>query len=64
MQALFDAIREASLPAVWSQGVKLARAAAVSEAARSSSSITLRVQARGHAVAPTVTLYTDELEWS
>ena len=31
-QALFEAIRKASLPAVWSQGVKLARADAVSEA--------------------------------
>ncbi|HTQ05268.1 MAG TPA: DEAD/DEAH box helicase [Polyangiaceae bacterium] len=64
MQALFDEMRRASLPAVWSQGVKLARADAVSNAARSESSITLRVKARGHAVAPTVTLYPEEREWS
>ena len=64
MQALFDAMRQASLPAVWSQGVKLARADAVSNAARSASAITLRVRARGHAIAPTVTLYPEEGEWS
>jgi superfamily II DNA or RNA helicase len=64
MQALFDAMRRASLPAVWSQGVKLARADAVSSTARSPSAITLRVRARGHAVAPTVTLYPDDSEWS
>jgi len=64
MQALFEAIRKASLPAVWSQGVKLARADAVSEAAASASEVTLRVRARGHAIAPTVTLYSEEGEWS
>jgi superfamily II DNA or RNA helicase len=64
MQALFDAIRKASLPAVWSQGVKLARAAAVSEAAASASEVILRVRSRGHAIAPTVTLYSTEGEWS
>jgi superfamily II DNA or RNA helicase len=64
MRALFDAIRKASLPAVWSQGVKLAQAAAVSEAAASASEITLRVRSRGHAIAPTVTLYSEEGEWS
>jgi superfamily II DNA or RNA helicase len=64
MQALFDAMRKASLPAVWSQGVKLARAEGVSRASGSSSAITLRVKARGHAIAPTVTLYPEEGEWS
>jgi superfamily II DNA or RNA helicase len=64
MQALFDAMRQASLPAVWSQGVKLARTDAVSNAARSESAITLRVRARGHAIAPTVTLYPEDGEWS
>jgi superfamily II DNA or RNA helicase len=64
MQALFDAMRQASLPAVWSQGVKLARTDAVSNAAHSASAITLRVRARGHAIAPTVTLYPEDAEWS
>src|SRR5688572_8528588 len=64
MQALFETMRQASLPAVWSQGVKLARALAVSEAQRLPSAITLRVRARGHAIAPTVTLYTEEGEWT
>ena len=64
MQALFEAIRQASLPAVWSQGVKLARTDGVSSAGRSPSAITLRVRSRGHAIAPTVTLYPEDGEWS
>src|SRR5690348_15683799 len=64
MQALFDAIRRASLPAVWTQGVKLARADAVSNATGSPAALTVRVRARGHAVAPTVTLYPEDEEWS
>ena len=64
MQALFDAMRKASLPAVWTQGVKLARAAGVSSAGRTPTAITLRVRARGHAIAPTVTLYPEDGEWS
>ncbi len=63
-QSLFEAIRKATLPAVWSQGVKLARADAVSQVRGSDAELTLRVQARGHAIAPTVTLYAEESEWS
>jgi superfamily II DNA or RNA helicase len=64
MQRLFEIVRKASLPAVWTQGVKLAREEAVSDVTSSSSAITLRVRSRGHAIAPTVTLYTEEGEWS
>ncbi|HMJ13760.1 MAG TPA: SNF2-related protein, partial [Polyangiaceae bacterium] len=64
MQELLEAVRKASLPAIWSQGVKLARASAVSRAGTSQTELTLRVRASGHLVAPTVTLYLQELEWT
>ncbi|HEY6558581.1 MAG TPA: DEAD/DEAH box helicase [Polyangiaceae bacterium] len=64
MQELLEAVRKATLPAIWSQGVKLARASAVSSAAASDHELTLRVRASGHLIAPTVTLYLRELEWT
>ncbi len=64
MQPLFEAVRKAALPAVWTQGVKLARQDAVSRAAASPSAVTFRVRARGHAIALTVTVYPEESEWS
>ncbi len=64
MQDLLEAVRKATLPAIWSQGVKLARDNAVSRAASGKGEITLRVRAPGHAIAPTVTLYVDDAEWS
>jgi len=59
-----EAVRKACLPALWSQGVKLAREKAVSMAARGDADVTLRVRAPGHVIAPTVTLYLEDLEWS
>ncbi len=64
MQELLEAVRKATLPAIWSQGVKLARDGAVSRGERSDGEITLRVRAAGHAIAPTVTLYIGDGEWS
>jgi len=64
MQRLLDSARKASLSAVWSQGVKLARDKAVSLVASGTGELTLRVRAPGHAIAPTVTLYLESLEWS
>jgi len=64
MQPLLDAARKASLSAIWSQGVKLARENAVTRAPSSGGEVTVRVRAPGFAIAPTVTLYVDELEWS
>jgi superfamily II DNA or RNA helicase len=69
MQPFLDAVRKASLPAVWSQGVKLAREGSVLAAGGEGTGApegtpTFRVRAPGHAIAPTVTLYVDELEWS
>jgi superfamily II DNA or RNA helicase len=66
---LAETIRKAALPAIWSQGVKLARDHAVSLAQgaqdlQGAESVDLRVRANGFAVAPSVTLYLQELEWS
>jgi superfamily II DNA or RNA helicase len=69
MQPFLDAVRKASLPAIWSQGVKLAREGSVlatsgEPAAARGAPPTFRVRAPGHAIAPTVTLFVDDLEWS
>ena len=61
---LLDAVRKASLPGVWSQGVKLAREGSVTLAGKAAGEMTLRVRAPGFAVPPTVTLYDEALEWS
>ena len=64
MLRLLETARKASLSAVWSQGVKLARENAVSRVSAGPGEVTLRVRAPGHAIAPTVTLYLESLEWS
>lgn len=64
MQRFLETVRKATLPAIWSQGVKLAREDAVRRASADGGEITLRVRAPGHAVAPTVTLYVEDGEWS
>lgn len=64
MPEFFHALRSACLPAIWSQAVKLARAGAVVPERASDSERTFRVRAPGQPVAPTVTLYCSELEWT
>jgi superfamily II DNA or RNA helicase len=64
MQAVFEAIRKACLPGIWSQGVKLARENAVSSGAGTAHELTFRVRATGHAIAYTVTLYVEGPEWA
>jgi superfamily II DNA or RNA helicase len=64
MQRFLEAVRKATLPAIWSQGVKLARDGAVTRVAATKTEIILRVRAPGHAIAPTVTLYIEDDEWS
>ena len=64
MQSFLDAVRKACLPAIWSQGVKLAREKSVTRASQGPDEVTLRVRAPGHAIAPTVTLYLEGDEWS
>lgn len=67
MQSFLDAVRKACFPALWGQGVKLAREKAVTRASQPTTApneVTLRVRAPGHAIAPTVTLYLEDEEWS
>jgi len=64
MQAFLDVVRQATLPAVWSQGVKLTREKSVMRVTMRDHEVTLRVRAPGHAIAPTVTLYLDDEEWA
>src|SRR5262245_57012598 len=64
MQKFLDAVRKAALPAIWSQGVKLAREGAAELVSSTAGEMVWRVRAPGHAIAPTVTLFTDDDEWS
>jgi superfamily II DNA or RNA helicase len=64
MQKLLEVVRKSSLPAVWSQGVKLARDGAVTRASSGEGELTLRVRSPGNAIALTVVLCTDDPEWS
>lgn len=61
---LADVVRKAALPGVWSQGVKLVREQGVARVSGNAKEAVLRVRAPGHAVAPTVTLYLEDEEWS
>ncbi|MBK6694132.1 MAG: DEAD/DEAH box helicase [Myxococcales bacterium] len=59
--SMLDVVRKACLPAVWSQGAKLAREGSVQGTATAGE---FRVRAPGFALALTVTLYPDDEEWS
>ena len=64
IETLFDAVREACSRSVWSSGVELARAGAVSGEGEAGDEVTLRVAQRGGLVAPAVTLYVRDGEWA
>jgi hypothetical protein len=59
---LLASIRRRCKPGLWSQGVTLARAGAVTVESQSPEEIVLRVRAPGRVVAPTVVLYPTENE--
>jgi superfamily II DNA or RNA helicase len=61
---MLEDVRKACLPAIWSQGVKLAREGSVSRIGSGKGEATFRVRAPGYPVAPTVTLYFEDGEWS
>lgn len=63
LQSLFDAVQEACPRAVWSRGVSLARADAVSVEERTRDSISLRVMMRKGLDAPQVTLHPGDEDW-
>lgn len=64
LEVLLTAVRKVCLPGPWSQGVKLAREGAVFGLQDKGDCLLVRVRAVGQIVAPTVTLYTDDAEWS
>src|SRR5262245_4640391 len=61
LQPLLDAVRKACLPGLWSEGVRLSRDGKVLVGPEADC---FRVRAPGYGVAPTVTLYPDDAEWS
>ncbi len=63
MREFMKTVRGASSKAVWSRGVELSRADAVSLEAESGNEVNLRVVTRGGLIAPTVTLYVVDEEW-
>ncbi len=61
---MLQLVRKACLPGIWSQGVKLAREGAVALVEEGAGQMTFRVRAATHPIAPTVTLYVEDGEWS
>lgn len=64
MQALFDAVRQACSPHVWSRGVEFTRANAVLSERADDEEVVFKVVAQDKAVQPTVTLWPDDEDWS
>jgi superfamily II DNA or RNA helicase len=63
VKRLAEAVRRSAKPAIWSSGVKLARAGGVLVESSDDEEIVARVRSPGRAVAPTVVLYPGEREW-
>ncbi|HET9301069.1 MAG TPA: SWIM zinc finger family protein, partial [Candidatus Polarisedimenticolaceae bacterium] len=61
--ALLDAVKGACLPGVWSRGVELARAEAVTGVEEDDDRVELRVVERGGLISRTVELLLDDLTW-
>ena len=64
MQALFEAVRQACTPHVWSRGVEFTRANAVLSDRADDEEVVFKVVAQDRAVQPTVTLWPDDEDWS
>ena len=64
MQALFEAVRQACTPHVWSRGVEFSRANAVLSDRADDEEVVFKVVAQDRAVQPTVTLWPDDEDWS
>ena len=63
LQSIFEAVQEACERPIWSRGVQLARADAVSVEERSEREIALRVVTRKGLAAPLVTLHPQDEDW-
>ncbi len=64
METLLAALRGACKAATWSRGVELARSGAVVFVGRQRDDVELRVTTKGGMIAPIVTLFLDDDEWS
>ncbi len=64
IDATFAAVRKACPPAIWSRGVELVRQGAVIGERAQGRELDLRVSMQGGMVAPLVTLFPDDAEWS
>ncbi len=64
MKELFDTLKKQALPAIWAQGVKLAREDSVSLEKESDGRLDLRVRVPARASYLTVSLFTKDLEWT
>ncbi len=60
---MLEAVRKEAKPGIWSNGVNLSRAGAVSLESQSGGEVVLRVKAAGRPVALTVVLYPDDEAW-
>ena len=63
MQQLFEAVRAACSPAVWSRGVEFVRTDSVVQERADDEEIVIRVVARGGVISPQVVLYPRDREW-
>lgn len=63
VQPIFEAVRAACSASVWSSGVELARAEAVSGERDDGSEVVLRISTRGGLLCPTALLYLEDAEW-
>ncbi|HSF14759.1 MAG TPA: hypothetical protein VLK65_04335, partial [Vicinamibacteria bacterium] len=63
MKELFATVQKRCPPEAWSRGVALARSHAVTVESDEEDEVVARVRVMGGAVAPTVSLYPEELEW-
>lgn len=63
MQGLFEAVRAACPPGVWSKAVELVRVFAVTQQSSTDSEIVCRVRLADRAIPATVQLYPEDAEW-
>jgi superfamily II DNA or RNA helicase len=63
LEQLFEAVRQACSPGVWSRGVELARAGAVSGEREADGEVVLRVETRAGLLGPTAVLHPGDVEW-
>jgi len=64
LKALFDTLKKKALPAIWTQGVKLAREDSISLEGESDGKLDLRVRVPGRSAYLTVSLFPKDLEWT